>query len=346
MTLARLEHLAGGIPPGIAWSLATVAESRGRQELFTRQSPQRLKALRENAIIESAVSSNRMEGVEVEPGRVGTVVFGRSLLRDRDEEEVRGYQEALALIHAGTISSVSEESIRRMHALCRGSVSDAGRYKAHDGDIIERHPNGSVTTRFLPVSAAQTPEAMRLLLDLWSRSRSEGWAHPLIAIALFNLDFLCIHPFRDGNGRASRLLLLLQLYEAGYDVGRYISLERLIEHHKDRYYETLKLSSEGWHEDRGDPWPYTGYLLFILKEAYREMEERLGDLVEPRGEKAARVRKAVLAWNGGFRLADLERACPGVGKDWIRAVLFRLRNEGKIVCQGKGKAATWRLTGE
>jgi Fic family protein len=142
------------------------------------------------------------------------------------------------------------------------------------------------------------------------------------------------------------LLLLLQLYEAGYDVGRYISLERLIEQHKDRYYETLKLSSEGWHEDRGDPWPYAGYLLFILKEAYREMEERLGDLVEPRGEKAARVRRTVLAWKGGFRLADLERACPGVGKDWIRAVLFRLRNEGKIVCQGKGKAATWRLTGE
>lgn len=342
MTLATLEKLPAGVPAGIAWSLAAISESRGRQDLFTRQSPQRLKALRESAIVESAVSSNRMEGVEVEPGRVATVVFGRAPLRDRDEEEVRGYQEALSLIHAGTITTVDEATILRLHRLCRGDVGDAGSYKTRDGDIIERHPNGSVTSRFTPVGAAGTPAAMRSLVQLWQRFRAEGWGQPLVALALFNLDFLCIHPFRDGNGRVSRLLLLLQLYQTGYEVVRYISIERLIEQNKDRYYETLKQCSEGWHEGRSDPWPYVGYLLFIIHQAYREMEDRLGEISEPRGEKAVRVRNAVLARPGGFRLADIERDCPGVGRDWIRSVLFKLRDEGTIACTGKGKAATWR----
>jgi Fic family protein len=346
MTIAALERLTSGVPAGISWTIAAVAEAKGRQELFTRQSPQRLKALCENAIIESAVASNRMEGIEVDKGRVGTVVFGRSQLRDRNEEEVRGYQDALALIHAGSLSMTDEKTILRLHSLCRGGVGDAGSYKSHDGDIIERHANGSVTTRFHPVTAEQTPAAMIELLMLWGRFRTEEWAHPLAAIALFNLDFLCIHPFRDGNGRVSRLLLLMQLYEAGYDVGRYISLERLIEHHKDRYYETLKQCSEGWHENQSDPWPFVGFLSFILKHAYREMEERLGQMSEPRGEKAARVRSTVLAWKGGFKLADIERACPGVGRDWIRSMLFKLRKDGVIACTGKGKAATWHRAGE
>jgi len=347
VTLVRLEHLSEGVPSSIAWSLAAIAEAKGRQDLYTRQSPQRLKVLREHAIIESAVSSNRMEGVQVEPGRVRTVVFGHSLLRDRDEEEVRGYQEALALIHARDATrSITEEEVLRLHRLCRGGIGDAGAYKERDGDIIETHANGRVSTRFTPVSAADTPAAMRSLLDLWDRCAREAWVHPLVALTVFNLDFLCIHPFRDGNGRVSRLLLLLQLYQAGYEVGRYISLERLIEQNKERYYETLKLSSEGWHEGHNDPWPYTGYLQFILKEAFGEMEDRLGRVAEPRGAKAARVREAVLSQSTEFRLADLERSCPGVGRDWIRAVLFQVRREGKVVCQGKGKAATWRLTGK
>ena len=170
--------------------------------------------------------------------------------------------------------------------------------------------------------------------------------HDRMKMSIYDTVVLCIHPFRDGNGRVSRLLLLLQLYQAGFEVGRYISLERLIEQNKERYYETLKLSSEGWHEGHNDFWPYTGYLLFILKQAFGEMEDRLGRVAEPRGAKAARVREAVLSQTVGFRLADLERSCPGVGRDWIRSVLFQLRREGKVVCQGRGKAATWRLTGK
>lgn len=347
MTLARLERLSGGVPPSIAWSLAAIAEAKGRQELYTKQSPQRLKVLREHAIVESAVSSNRMEGVQVEPARVRTVVFGHSLLHDRDEEEVRGYQEALTLIHTRVATRViTEKDVLNLHRLCRGGIGDAGAYKERDGDIIETHANGRVSTRFTPVSAADAPSSTRSLLDLWARCAREAWVHPLIALAAFNLDFLCIHPFRDGNGRVSRLLLLMQLYQAGYEVGRYISLERLIEQNKERYYETLKLSSEDWHEGHNDPWPYAGYLLFTLKEAYGEMEDRLGRVGEPRGAKAARVREAVLSQTAEFKLADLERSCPGVGRDWIRSVLFQLRREGKIVCQGRGKAAAWHLIAE
>jgi Fic family protein len=159
----------------------------------------------------------------------------------------------------------------------------------------------------------------------------------------FNLDFLCIHPFRDGNGRVSRLALLLQTYQAGMEVGRYISLERLIEQNKDRYYETLEQSSFGWHEARHDPWPFINYMLDILKSAYREFEERVGQVSEPRGAKAELIRSAVRNRRGPFRLADIEQACPGVGREWIRTVLADMKKAGELTCSGRGVAARWSV---
>jgi Fic family protein len=210
--------------------------------------------LREHALIESAVSSNRIEGVEVEQARIGTLVFGKPLLRDRDEEEVRGYRDALQLIHEqGTKLPVSEETILKLHRLTRGEIWDAGQYKEKDSDIIEKYPDGRERVRFKTVSAAETAGCMQELIERWHDCVREHWVHPLIALAAFNLDFLCIHPFRDGNGRVSRLLLLLQCYHLGYEVGRYISLERIIEQNKERYYETLEQSSQGWHEGKHDP---------------------------------------------------------------------------------------------
>jgi Fic family protein len=164
----------------------------------------------------------------------------------------------------------------------------------------------------------------------------------LIALAAFNLDFLCIHPFRDGNGRVSRLLLLLQCYHLGFDVGRYISMERLIEENKERYYETLEQSSQAWHEGRHDPWPYVNYLLYILKSAYKEFEERVGKTISPKGAKTDLVLDAIRRQSGEFRLADIERACPGVGRDWIRVLLTDLKKWGQVACRGKGPAARWR----
>lgn len=330
------------VPGATSWYLADLGEFRGKQELYTHQSPQRLKVLREHALIESAVSSNRMEGVEVDPARVRDLLASRKpLFRDRDEEEVRGYREALTRIHdeAGRLP-VTEETVLLLHRLTRGDIWDAGQFKDQDGDIIERYPDGRQRVRFRTVPAAQTPQFMAELITDWRQCLAERWVHPLIALAAFNLDFLCIHPFRDGNGRVSRLLLLLQSYHLGYEVGRYISLERLIEQNKERYYETLEQSSQGWHEGQHDPWPYINYILFILKTAYREFVERVGDIQSPRGSKTEMVLSALARLPREFTVAQLEQACPGVSRDMVRRVLAE--QKGKTVeCRERGPGAKW-----
>lgn len=155
-------------------------------------------------------------------------------------------------------------------------------------------------------------------LSDWASGIEQRWAPPAILLAAFNLDFLCIHPFRDGNGRVSRLLWLLQSYHLGYEVGRYISLERLVEQNKDRYYETLEQSSQGWHEDKHDPWPFINYVLSIFKSAYREFEDRVG------------------------QVSALEQSCPGVSRDMVRRVLREQQAAGVLICQGRGPAAVWK----
>jgi Fic family protein len=346
MTLRQFAAKPETIPVATSWYLADLGEARGKQELFTKQSPQRLKALREHALIESAVSSNRIEGVVVEPARVRSVIVGKSPLRDRDEEEVRGYRNALNLMHQqGAKLAISENTIRELHRLARGAVGDAGQYKKSESDIIERYPDGRQRVRFKTVTAAKTPAFMTELITLWHRGLEERWVPPLIALAAFNLDLLCIHPFRDGNGRVSRLLFLLQCYHLGYDVGRYISLERVIEQNKERYYETLEQSSHRWHEGHHDPWPYINYLLFVLKEAYKEFEGRVGQVKSPRGTKTELIEAAVNAFSGDFTLADLERACPGVSRDMVRRVLRELQQAKKVECLSRGPGAAWRKKG-
>ena len=345
-TLQQLSEHPKHIPTSTSWYLADLGEARGNQELFTRQSPQKLKALREHALIESAVSSNRIEGVVVDKRRIGTLVFGKPLLRDRNEEEIRGYRDALKLLHEQSAKlPIAEATVRKLHQLARGEIWDAGKYKQRDTDIIERSPDGRHRVRFKTVPAGKTPAAMRELVKLWDRSQEDRWVHPLIALAAFNLDFLCIHPFRDGNGRVSRLLFLLQCYHLGYEVGRYISLERLIEQNKDRYYETLEESSRRWHEGKHDPWPFINYLLFIVKTAYREFEQRAGQIKEPRGAKTEMVEAAVEKFEGDFTLSRLEQACLGVSPAMVRRVLRQLQKVGKVECRGRGPGALWRRKG-
>jgi Fic family protein len=344
-TLQQLANQLTAIPVTTTWSLNYLSEARGKQELFTKQAPQKLKVLREHALIESAISSNRIEGVVIDQSRVGTVVFGKSRLRDRDEEEIRGYCNALKLIHEqGGALSISEATILRLHKLSHAGASDAGQFKEKDSDIIEKYPDGRERIRFRTVTAAQTPTFMRRLIESWQETLVEQHVPPLVALAAMNLDFLCIHPFRDGNGRASRLLLLLQSYHLGFEVGRYISLERLIEENKDRYYETLEQSSQGRHEGQHDPWPYINFVLFILKTAYREFEERVGQIASPRGAKLEIVQAAIERQVASFRIADLQRLCPGVSLDWIRQVLKTLRETGQVECLGRGQNAQWRKT--
>lgn len=348
--MTTLRRFAGGelaVPTTTAWYLADLGEFRGKQELYTRQSPQRLKALREHAMIESAVSSNRIEGVEIDASRVRDVLVApRPLFRDRDEEEVRGYRDALELIHReASALAVNDATIQRLHATTRGQIWDAGRYKEKDGDIIERYPDGRERVRFRTVAARETPAAMAALAADWQRCLDERWVPPLIALAAFNLDFLCIHPFRDGNGRVSRLLWLLQSYQLGFEVGRYISLERLVEQNKDRYYETLEQSSQGWHEGKNDPWPYVNFVLSTMKAAYRDFVERVGEVKAPRGAKTDAVLAAIGRFAGEFTLAEVERECPGVSRDMVRRVLRAQQAAGLVACQGRGPAARWRRNG-
>ena len=346
MTFRQLMARHETIPAVTSWYLADLGEARGKQELFTRQSPQRLKILREYALIESAVSSNRIEGVEIDKSRVGTIIFGKPILRDRNEEEVRGYREALKIIHeSGAELALSEKTIMELHRRARGNIGDAGKFKEKNGDIIERYPDGRSRIRFKPISAAKTRAAIRELLELWSLSLEERRIHPLIALAAFNLDFLCVHPFRDGNGRVSRLLLLLQCYHLGYEVGRYISLERLVEQNKERYYETLELSSRGWHDGKHNPWHYINYVLFILKTAYGEFEKRLERSPSARGDKAKMAVSAVERASGEFSVAEICKQCPAVSIHMIRKVLKSLKADGKIKCLGRGQSARWRKTG-
>ena len=341
-TFEQFEKAMESIPAATSWYLADLGEARGKQELFTKQAPQKLKVLREHALIESAVSSNRIEGVVVDRKRIATVVFGKTHLKDRSEEEVRCYRTALDWIHReGEKISISERTILKLHQMSRGEIWNAGKYKEKNVDIIEKLPGRRERVRFKTAEVSKTPAFMEKLIESWQDSLKEKNVHPLIALAAFNLDFLCVHPFRDGNGRVSRLLLLLQCYSLGYEVGRYISLERLIEQNKERYYETLEQSSRNWHEGKHDPWPYINYTLFILKTAYREFESRVGQMKSPRGAKTEFVEAAIAFFDKEFAISDLEKACPGVSRDMIRIVMNRLRKQGRLKILGRGRDAKW-----
>jgi Fic family protein len=343
MTLRQLAAGPLALPIQTTWYLTDLAEAKGKQELFTRQSPQKLKVLREHALIESAVSSNRIEGVEVDQSRITTLLFGKSALRDRDEEEVRGYRDALKLIHEnGAKLPISEATIKTFHKLSRGEIWDAGAYKEKNVDIIQTYPDGRSRVRFTTLSAKDTPRAMAEMIELWQRGVREKWVHPLVLAAALNLDFLCIHPFRDGNGRTSRLLFLLACYHCGIEAGRYISLERIIEDNKERYYEVLEHSSQRWHEGKHDPWPAMNFLLYILARACKEFEERVGQMTSPRGAKTEMVEHAIETISGEFGITDLERLCPGVSRDMIRLLLRDLKATERIECLGRGPGAKWR----
>jgi len=331
------------IPLQTTWYLTDISYMQGIQELYKKQIPQKLKILREHALIESAISSNRIEGVEVDKSRIGTLIFGKPLFRDRNEEEVKGYRDALNLIHNQAKElSVSEKTILQLHRLCCGNIWDAGKYKEKDIDIIQKYTDGRQRIRFKTVSPQETPRLMKQTVSLFQKGIKEKLIHPIILLGALNLDFLCIHPFRDGNGRVSRLLLLLTCYQSDIEVIRYISIERLIEVHKERYYETLEESSYRWYEGKHNPWPYINFILFILNSAYKEFKERVGETKEPRGTKTEIVHSIIKKQKIPFTIANIQKQCPGVSIDMIRYILKQLKANGKIKCLGRGKYAQWK----
>lgn len=334
------------LPLGAVWLMNSISEYKGKQELYLRQSPQILKALVEMALIESAESSNRIEGVTVERKRLKPLILGHSKPLDRSEEEVAGYRKALDLIHKKHNSlDVSPQTIRELHRLSHTGVDDAGEWKKKDNEIIRKNPDGTVEVIFKPISAALTPSAINQLCLAYRHSIEQLKYPPLYATACLIFDFLCVHPFRDGNGRVSRLLTLLALYHHGYEVGKYISIERIIEQSKETYYEVLQKSSERWHEAKYDIEPWLYYFLGTISSAYKEFKEKVGSVKPFRGGKTEIVIQTINNQIGEFSISDIERLCPGISRDMIRVIFRQLQKEKKIVCLGKGRSAKWKRIG-
>lgn len=331
------------LPMSTAWLLNDIAEAKGKQELFTHQSPQMLKTLREMALIQSTESSNRIEGITVATDRLRPLVLGNARPKDRSEQEVQGYRLALNEIHTRHEKlPITPDTLKHLHALCQGASGDAGQFKRIDNEVVELRPGAAPIIRFKCVSAKQTPAAVDELCLLYRHALDQDNIPPLIAIASLVLDFLCIHPFRDGNGRVSRLLTLLALYQHGYEVGRYISLERLVEESKEDYYEVLNRSSKHWHEGRHELTPWMNLLLAVIRRGYAEFEKRAGQVKVPRGAKTALVENAINSFPAQFTITELEQKCPGVSRDMLRYLLNRLQQQKRIKCVKLGRNSLWQ----
>ncbi len=337
----RLENMS--VPMSTVRSVGLLNEYKGRQQLYERQSPQLLGALRELARVQSIESSNRIEGVTAPEGRVAELAAARTEPKDRSEQEIAGYRDVLATVHvAAATMEVTPGLILQLHRdLYQFSPAPRGAWKSSPNDIVDVLPDGSHRVRFTPVAPHLVESAVRDLTDGYRRVSAEGRVDPLIAVPAFVLDFLCIHPFTDGNGRLSRVLDLLLLHQTGYEVGRYISLERIVEDSKETYYESLEASSAGWHEGRHDLVPWLEYSNGVLIAAYLEFEQRVGQMGQARGAKREMVVDCVRRLPATFRYADVEHACPGVSRPTIVRALGELRDAGEIRCLKVGRDATW-----
>ena len=332
------------IPLSTSWLLGFCMEAKGKQEVWIRQKPELLRALREQAIVQSAESSNRIEGVTIPVERLRPVVIGKARPRDRSEQEIAGYRRALDWIFSRKQPvDVTPDLIRKLHAFAQGgSAGDAGKWKTADNEIIEVLASGERRVRFVPTSAKKTPKTMMRLCKNYSEACEQGRTPPLLIVSAFVFDLLCIHPFRDGNGRVARLATTLLLLSHGFQAPRYISLERLIEERRDEYYRVLAACSRGWHQDKNEILPWWTYLLSIIREAYQEFEIQV-ESIAPRAAKSDLIRQTVLAQTEEFTLSELSRQFPGASPQLIKKVLGRLKDEGKIRLISRGRGARWRV---
>ncbi len=330
------------ITPQLLSLTSALSEYKGKEALFARQSPDVLEKLVERAKVESVESSNRIEGIDVKHQRVVEIVDNQSAPRNRSEEEVAGYRDALEYIHENHKAvPVSLHTITMFHQfLYKYTHSKGGEFKWEDNQIIDRLKDGSVRVRFQPPPASQTYYFVEGLVGSYQFASQKRNFSPLILIPLFVLDYLCIHPFTDGNGRTARLLGLLLLYHAGYRVGRYISLERIIEDSKETYYEALERSSQDWHEQKHNVEPWLHYFYGVLIAAYKELESRVG-IFREETSKTEQIKAYVKKTIKAFAISDVEEACPNISRDMIRIVLRELRDAGSIQSTGRGRGAKW-----
>jgi Fic family protein len=333
------------ISPALLVAVRRIGEFRGREALYQSSAPQLLETLREAAIIASAESSNRIEGVEAPKERIEALVRHRETPRNRSEQEIAGYREVLTTIHANWMNMPSTPNVvLQLHRdLYQFVPGQGGYWKTVPNQIEERLSDGTVRLRFETVPPHRTASAMEDLHERLNEEWEGGRTDHLLLVGAYVLDFLCIHPFLDGNGRMARLLTLFLLYRAGYGVGRYVSLEQVIEETRESYYDALLASSQGWHESRHSLLPWWEYFLGVaVLTAYRRLDERLSGITSRRGAKQAMVEAAIRRLPERFRYGDIERACPGISRPTIQRAMQRLREAGKIELVSRGRDAEWR----
>ena len=328
------------LTPDIVNMLSSLHEFRGKQELYIEAESDVLTALLDIAKIQSTKASNKIEGIYTSDERLEALVMEKSEPRNRSEEEIAGYREVLATVHDSyEYIPIRPNNILQLHRdLYSFSSSDTGgRYKNTDNVIAESGKDGQQRVRFIPVSAFQTPEAMENLCDEFNNAIARSEYDPLLLIPMFILDFLCIHPFNDGNGRMSRLLTLLLLYRSGYIVGKYISMEMLIEKTKDTYYEALQNSSIEWHNNRSDYTSFVRYYLGVLLKGYNEFQDRIEHLKYRKLSKADRVKAVFEKRLGTVKKSDIATLCPDISETTIERTLKELLETGFIEKVGKGR---------
>lgn len=324
--------------------LSQIHEYKGKQSRLIGENPEVLTQLLEIAKIQSTEASNRIEGIVTTAERLKQLVNEKTMPRTRSEKEIAGYRDVLSTIHSSYEYIPPRPSmILQLHRdLYRFSGQTiGGNYKSSDNVIAEERVDGTRTVRFQPVPAWETPDAMQRLCDELDAALSDPELDPLVVIPTFVLDFLCIHPFSDGNGRMSRLLTLLLLYRADYPVGKYISIEKLIADSKETYYEVLRESSVGWHEGKNDDAPFVRYLLGIVIAAYRAFTERAELLTKGKPTKSDRVRRIIRTQTGPFTKTEIAALCPDVSKLTVERTLNELLKEGAILKLNGGRYAKY-----
>ena len=330
----------------VVGSIRAIGEGKGRQDLFKERAADVLENLRQVALIESTESSNRLEGIVLRRPEIERLVRRNEDPRqdNRPEGEIAGYRSVLALIHERHEHiEVTPGIVRQLHRdlFKFTGGGGAGEWKATDNVIREKRPDGREFVRFVPTPAWKTAEAMEMLhRDFLASGETE--IDPLILTALYVLDFLCIHPFSDGNGRMARLVTVLLLYRENHEVARYIWLERLIEQTRESYYDTLYRASQGWHESAHDPMPWVAYFLGVVRGAYDEFTRDVGEMRGGRGMKTQLVLQAIGQMVGAFSISELAERCPSVGRDMVRHVLRQERALGRLETIGRGRGARWR----
>lgn len=323
--------------------IAAIYKEAGKQEMYLKQRPEELEKLVEIAKVQSTEASNAIEGIVTTSTRIRQLVEEKTAPRNRDEQEIAGYRDALNIIHENFDAiPITRNYILQLHKVLYSHMNNsmAGQTKSVQNYISATYPNGHTETLFTPLAPFETPEALDRICDEYNRVIGNMEAEPLIVIPIFIHDFLCIHPFNDGNGRMSRLLTTLLLYRNGFYVGKYISLEAKIAKNKDLYYAALRQAQEGWHEGTEDAVPFIKYLLGIILSAYRDFEERFS-LVEQKKPALETVRQATLSKIGRFSKQDIRELCPALSVSSIEGALRKLVASGELKREGNGKSTCY-----